>query len=157
MASDGQTLYMCSTRAGGYGAHDIWVARKVGGTWRAPENLGSTVNTHYNEQPCWISGNGNILVFSSDRTGGYGGTDLYYTTRSGNDWTAPQNLGSVLNSSGNEYNASFHCNRNVIGGIVYIGSSRPGGQGGFDLWTSEDSEFHAVDPSSVGAVKASFR
>jgi hypothetical protein len=148
---------MCSTRAGGYGAHDIWMARKEGGTWQPAENLGGTVNTYSNEQPCWVSADGRILVFTSDRAGGYGGMDLYYTTRSGNDWTAPENLGSVLNSSGNDYSASFHCNRNVIGGIIYIGSSRAGGQGGFDLWTSEEDEFHVVDATSLGGAKAAFR
>jgi hypothetical protein len=63
----------------------------------------------------------------------------------------------VLNSGGDEWGASFRCNRGVIGGVIYFGSSRPGGEGGQDLWTAEDSEYHAVDPSSVGGVKASFR
>lgn len=128
----------------------------MGGAWQNPMNLGGVVNTNSNESPCWVSGDGRILVFKSDRPGGYGQQDFYYTTQSGGRWTAPVNLGSVLNTSGDESGASFRCNRNVIGGLIYLGSTRSGGQGGRDLWTAEDSEFHAVAPASLGRVKALF-
>jgi len=150
------TLYTCSTRSGGYGGLDIWVAQKVGGTWQSPTNLGGTVNTSSNDSPIWISGDGNILVFKSDRPGGYGGLDMYFTTKSGSSWTTPQNLGPVLNSSADEMGASFRCNGNAIGGIIYIGSARAGGQGGYDVWTSTDSAYTTVTPASVGRIKASF-
>lgn len=148
------TLYTCSTRAGGFGGLDIWVAQKVGETWQAPTNLGGTVNSSANDSPVWVSGDGNILVFKSDRAGGYGGQDLYFTTKSGTTWTTPQNLGPALNSSGDEMGASFHCNNNNLGGVIFIGSNRAGGYGGYDLWTATEENYAAVTPSSLGRVKA---
>ncbi len=46
---------------------------------------------------------GNILIFASDMPGGYGGTDLYYSVRSGKGpWTRPVNLGKKINTEGDE-------------------------------------------------------
>ncbi len=42
------------------------------------------------------------LYFSSDKPGGFGGADLYYCTRSNDDWEEPVNLGPAVNTSGNE-------------------------------------------------------
>jgi hypothetical protein len=144
-------------RAGGFGGMDIWFFRKVGGTWQPAQNLGGAVNTSAGESPVWVSVDGNTLVFKSDRSGGYGGMDLYYTTYSGGSWSAPQNLGSAINTSGDETGASLRCNHNGIGGVIYFNSTRSGGQGGRDIWTSTDGEYTEVDPSSIGGVKATFR
>lgn len=136
---------------------DIWVAQKVGGTWQAPVNLGNTVNTSSNDSPIWITGDGNILVFKSDRPGGYGGQDMYVTAKSGSNWTTPVNLGPLLNSSGDEMGASFRCNGNAIGGVIYIGSTRSGGHGGYDLWTATDDAYTVIGPASLGNIKATFK
>lgn len=49
--------------------------------WSAPVNLGPTVNSVSNEQVPAISSDGETLFFASDRPGGYGGIDIYVTTR----------------------------------------------------------------------------
>ena len=125
--------------------------------WQLAQNLGGGVNTYWNESPLWLSGDGDVLVIKSDRGGGYGDQDIYYTTRGGGSWTTPQNLGPILNSSADETGASFWCNHNVVGGVIYWSSSRPGGQGGRDLWTSTDSEYYAAEPTSMGYLKATYK
>jgi OOP family OmpA-OmpF porin len=134
----------------------VWVSRKVGGRWDTPVNLGSVVNSPQDEYPRWISDDGKTLVFASRRSGGYGGADLWYTTKVGGEWQTPVNFGPVINTSADEWGASFKCHRGVVGGIIFFGSGRPGGQGGWDLWQSTDDAYHAVEPASFGRVKAVF-
>lgn len=75
---------------------------------------------------------GNYMIFTSNRTGGFGGFDLYYSKRVNNQWTAPVNFGSTINSASDEYRPfPFE-----IGGktVIIFSSNRPGGKGGFDLY-----------------------
>ena len=73
------------------------------------------------------------MVFDSNRLGGYGGLDLWTSTRASvNDpWSAPSNLGSVLNTLNNELRASFSWDASTL----YFG--RTGGVGGsMDIWVT---------------------
>lgn len=74
----------------------------------------------------------NLLVFTSDRPGGYGGYDLYYSTFAGNMWSEPVNFGPGINSEYDEYRPitfSF-----LSFDLMIFSSNRPGGKGGFDLY-----------------------
>jgi Tol biopolymer transport system component len=157
VASDGQTLYFCSDRAGGFGGTDIWVSEKIGDTWGEPYNLGNSVNTPQTDCSRWLSDDGDTLVITSSRAGGYGQTDLWYTTRSGDDWAEPINLGPEINSYAYELGPGFYCNHGDVGGIIYFGSGRDGGEGGWDIWTSIDGDYANIEPSSMGRLKALFK
>jgi hypothetical protein len=77
--------------------------------------------------------NGNIIVFASDRDGGYGGYDLYYSLLINNQWSTPVNFGDKINSSSDEYRPitfSFLS----YSDLMIFSSNRPGGRGGFDLY-----------------------
>lgn len=80
---DGLEIYFSSTRAGGIGGTDLWVATRENtlGPWATPVNIGSIVNTARTEQNPFLSSDGKTLFFSSDRPGGTGGLDIYVTTR----------------------------------------------------------------------------
>jgi len=52
---DGNALWFTSTRVGGAGGKDIWFSTKTGGSWTAPINSGSPVNTSGDEDQIWIS------------------------------------------------------------------------------------------------------
>ena len=75
---------------------------------------------------------GDFMVFSSDREGGYGGYDLYYSFLEDGQWAPPQNFGPQINSEYDEYRpisfdfAGFR--------VMIFSSNRPGGKGGFDLY-----------------------
>lgn len=46
-----------------------------------------------------ISYDGNTLFFFASFEGGQGDMDIYYSTRNGEEWSEPQNLGPVINTS----------------------------------------------------------
>jgi plastocyanin len=78
-----------------------------------------------------LSSDGQTLVFVSDKRGGYGGTDLYYSTLTESGWSDPINLGSKINSEKKELFPFFHSS-----GKLYFSSNRAGGLGGFDIYYS---------------------
>jgi Tol biopolymer transport system component len=87
--ADGLEIVFDSNRAGppevtGIGLRDIWVSSRLTTTapWSAPRNLGPVVNSPFNDYLATLSGDGTTLVMASDRPGGFGGNDLYISTRS---------------------------------------------------------------------------
>lgn len=75
---------------------------------------------------------GDYMIFTSNRSGGSGGFDLYYSKRVNNQWTTPVNFGPKINSSADEYRPfPFHIGDKPV---MVFSSNRPGGKGGFDLY-----------------------
>jgi len=75
------------------------------------------------------------LVFASNRLGGYGGYDLYYSLFEDGAWSAPVNFGPVINSPHDEYRPIlFEEDVDRDRDMMVFSSNRPGGQGGFDLY-----------------------
>ena len=74
---------------------------------------------------------GSALYFSSNRQGGFGGYDLYVCYNKGGEWTAPENLGSEINTVGNEITPFFD------GVNLYFASNYHAGMGGYDLFQSD--------------------
>lgn len=78
---------------------------------------------------------GNILVFASDRPGGYGRFDLYYSRFTNGKWGAPVNFGPEINSEYDEYRpVIFDEGVDEMKNMMVFSSNRPGGKGGFDLY-----------------------
>jgi len=77
-----------------------------------------------------------MLVFTSDRTGGFGGFDLWYSTWDGTAWTAPVNFGEEINTEYNEYRPIIipSSDGSLLNDILFFSSDRPGGKGGYDLY-----------------------
>jgi len=67
----------------GVGLRDLWIAarRSPSDSWSVPQHLGNTVNGPFNDSLAALSGDGFTLVFTSDRPEGFGGSDLYETSR----------------------------------------------------------------------------
>jgi peptidoglycan-associated lipoprotein len=80
---DGLEIAFASDRPGGVGGRDLWVATRssVNGTWSTPANLGVVVNSPSGENFPSLSADRTSLFFSFDRSGGFGATDLYVSTR----------------------------------------------------------------------------
>jgi hypothetical protein len=80
---DGLEVVFDSNRPGGYGNQDLWTATResVDDPWSTPTNLGSGVNTAYNELRGSFSWDASVLYFASNRPGGVGNVDIYVTTR----------------------------------------------------------------------------
>lgn len=78
---------------------------------------------------------GNRLVFTSNRPGGYGGFDLYYSVWDGKQWGLPVNFGPTINSASDEYRPILtRIPQQFSNQLMIFSSNRPGGKGGFDLY-----------------------
>ena len=77
----------------------------------------------------------NTLVFTSNRPGGFGGFDLYFSKLENDQWTTPENLGPKINSECDEYRPIlFEEGVDFNKHMLVFSSNRPGGLGGFDLY-----------------------
>lgn len=97
---DGNTLYFSSNRPGGFGGRDLYRVRMLpNGEWSLPKNLGSTINTPYDEDSPFIDVDGRTLYFASEGHNSMGGYDIFISKRQGKEhWTSPDNLGFPANS-----------------------------------------------------------
>jgi outer membrane protein OmpA-like peptidoglycan-associated protein/tetratricopeptide (TPR) repeat protein len=103
IASDGKTLYFASDRKGGRGGVDLYVTIKdEQGVWSAPENLGPTINTSYDEKSAFIHSDFQTLYFSSDGQPGIGGFDIFYSRKVDGKWAEPKNIGIPINTKGDD-------------------------------------------------------
>jgi hypothetical protein len=136
ISTDGRELFFGSNRPGGNGNSDIWVAMRetTEDDWGEPVNLGSNVNSPYEERYPNVSANGLSLYFTSSRHGGFGGTDIWVTTRktTSDPWEQPVNLGSTVNKSGDEWESFISTNELAL----YFTCDWPGGSGSFDIWVT---------------------
>jgi len=80
---DGLEAFVTSDRDGGLGGIDIWVSTRktLSDLWSTPENIGSPVNSTFDDGSPWLSRDGTTLYFFSTRDGGHGKRDIWYTTR----------------------------------------------------------------------------
>lgn len=88
---------------------------------------------------------GNIMVFTSDREGGYGGFDLYVSQYLNGKWSQPQNLGDKINSEYDEYRPIIVPFSEFDETIMIFSSNKPGGKGGFDLYAVRTKAFPKPD------------
>lgn len=124
LSDDGRTLIFSRCMVEEYrldcmdcmGSCDLYISEKIGDTtWSKPINLGANVNTKGWESHPAFSKYEDTLFFASDRKGGFGMSDIYYTTRGkGNTWTKALNMGPMINTRGNEYSPFVHKKYNVF-------------------------------------------
>lgn len=145
ISRDGLTLYFGSPRPlVGQLGFDIWASQRAttAAPWGPPQALGPNINVPFpliEGQP-FTSRDGHRLYFNSDRSGGFGGQDLYVSRRRGqrgdSAWENPVNLGSAINTAANEV-APFVFEDEASGTVtLYFASNRPGGQGATDIYAS---------------------
>ncbi len=77
---------------------------------------------------------GNTMVFASNRPGGYGGYDLYYSKLEKGSWSSPQNFGNRVNTPSDEYRPIIRREEGFDNDFMIFSSNRSGGKGGFDLY-----------------------
>ncbi len=96
---DGQHILFSSDRPGGAGGFDIWMADlDENGTPANITNMGSTINTIYDEQAPSYHAASHTFVFSSNGRVGMGGFDFYYSSGTLSDLAPPKNFGYPVNS-----------------------------------------------------------
>jgi hypothetical protein len=80
---DGREIFITSNRDGGVGLIDIWVSTRENpsATWSVPVNLGALVNSSSDDGSPALSKDGTTLYFFSNRPGGHGQRDIWFTVR----------------------------------------------------------------------------
>ena len=78
--------------------------------------------------------NGNFMVLTSDRPGGFGGYDLYYSYYNGSEWAEPINFGEDINTAYDEFRPVAVQVYEFKNDLMFFSSNRPGGMGGYDLY-----------------------
>jgi Tol biopolymer transport system component len=103
--------------------------------WSEPVNLGPVINSTAGQVMFRLSSDGHKAVWSSNRPGGYGNLDIWYSlwNTDSSRWSNPQNCGRNVNGGFNEEYPSFSPDGSQIYCLIY---DRPGGLGDWDLWIS---------------------
>lgn len=129
---------------------DIFISDFNEGQWTKPVSLGENINTEkYIETSACLSPDGNSLYFTSNRSGGMGGMDIYVSYRNEDgSWGKAQNIGRDINTGGNE-EAPFI---SADGNILFFSSDGHPGIGGLDVYYSIKDEKSGKwgKPSNMG-------
>ncbi len=141
LSIDGQTLF--TFRSTPQDGGDIFMSKLDGNQWTQPVRLGPNINTKFWEGSCSLSSNGRILYFASERPGGFGGRDLYYSRlQKDGSWGPAINLGANINTPLNE-DAPFIHPDNIT---LFFSSEGWNSMGGYDIFYStmnpEDSSWN---------------
>lgn len=167
ISPDGRTLYFYSDRPNGVGGYDLWMSHSAESGWQAPINLGSLINSEFNEYGPAVSPDGKSIVFASNRPreaadlpspkGAWQATiredpyrhdyDFYQCELTDAGVSSPRWL-DKLNSDGNEGAPAF----SPAGDFLYFSSDRSGGFGGFDLYRARLVRGVIEPPTNLGAA-----
>ena len=149
ISADGRKLIFTScTGRRGYGSCDLFESEKIGEDWGEPVNLGPNVNSYEWESQPSLSADGRTLYFVSDRKGGLGRRDLWYSTLDANgQWTKAQNVGAPVNTQYDELSPFIHVN----GKTLFFASNGLVGFGKFDIFYSEKFDKGWTLPENVGS------
>ena len=129
LSPDGRTLLIYK----GINNGDIFISEKKDGNWSVPKILGQNINTKYRETHASISITKNTIFFTSNRPGGYGGMDLYYSNKQKDGtWGEAVNMGENINTPYNEEGPFIHPDDTTM----FFSSNGHIGMGGYDLFMS---------------------
>jgi hypothetical protein len=155
ISKDGLSLYFGSSRPGGAGNFDLYVAQRTSpdAAWGIPINLGPVINSAAIENIPSLSRDGHWLFFNSSRTqGSLGGVDIWasYRTHVHDDfaWEEPTNLGPGVNSALFDAGASYFENEDGSPPQLYFNRGLANGTGN-DIMVSELQPDGTFGPASL--------
>ena len=129
LTSDGLTMIF-SGDLDQTGIMSLYQSSYIGDQWSTPERLPLTVNdVEYHDFFPFLYQD-SMLVFASDRPGGYGGYDMYTSTKRGSQWTDAQLVPAPFNSRWDDLGLIIRAD----GKKGYFSSNRPGGKGKDDIY-----------------------
>jgi len=154
ISADRLSLYFTRIGSATMSKADIYVTQRASTSdpWGEPVKLGPAVNSSYYDGEPSISSDGLSLYFGSQRPGGYGGADIWVTTRAttSDPWGEAVNLGPTINTEADDTDVCISAD----GLSLYIDSFREGGHGGIDLWvaTRETPSDAWQEPVNLGTA-----
>lgn len=151
MSIDNKHLFftVCKNDGGAQANCDIYYSDRVNGEWTEAQKVeGINDPIFWDSQPS-LASDGKTLYFCSDRKGGRGGVDIYKTVKNTATgvWSTPENLGPVINTSGDELSPFVHSDFQTL----YFSSDGHVGVGGADIFVvrkGEDGNWQ--EPKNIG-------
>ena len=101
--------------------------------WAAAEKMPRPINTSYFEGSISMTDDGSVVYFVSERPEGKGQGDIYVSTKKGDSWSSPKNLGAVINTDLDEKFVFIHPN----GKTLYFASNGHQTMGSYDIFKTE--------------------
>jgi outer membrane protein OmpA-like peptidoglycan-associated protein len=149
LSPDGRELFIYRSGDSKKNLGDIYESKLSGKTWSEPQRLGGHINSDFWEPSATTTSDEKTIIFSSDRPGGFGGTDLYVVKLESNgQWSEPKNMGHIINTKFDE-DAPFIFSDNKT---LFFCSRGHRTMGGFDIFKSsfdaEKNEY--IEPVNVG-------
>ncbi|MEZ5050296.1 MAG: OmpA family protein [Saprospiraceae bacterium] len=124
-----QLILSSNFNEGKKGKYDLFGVDKLGINFGSLSNLGDSINTIYNELYPVFFGN-DVLFFSSDRPGGFGGLDIYCCFKRDDQWSQPILLPAPINTVSDDYSLIVDKSSKM----GYMSSDREGGKGLDDIY-----------------------
>jgi len=128
----------------------IYVSNYKDNTWQKAEKLNDKINLpDYTSTQPTISVDENkdeVLYFASDRPGGSGMMDIWYSVYKNNTYNEPVNLGNIINSPGDEITPFYHSPTSTL----YFSSDWHDGLGGYDVFQSKGGFNQWTPPKNLG-------
>lgn len=152
LSKDGKKLYFARCNSpDSYGNCDIFEATLTADSvWGNVKNLGTNINTISWDSHPSLSHSGDTLFFSSDRLGGFGLSDIYYSVRNDKGtWQKALNIGPIINTRGSEVSPFFHHRYNVL---YFSSDGHPLTFGDFDIYKSYRQQINWGEPKNIGPL-----
>lgn len=152
LSKDGKFLYFSRCNApGSLGNCDLYVSELgADSIWTASKNLGGKVNsTGWDSHPS-LTRSGDTLYFASNRAGGFGLSDIYYSVKDkeGN-WQQAKNAGPIINTRNSEVSPFLHHKFNVL---YFSSNGHPLNFGEFDIYKSYSRNGQWMEPRNIGPL-----
>jgi outer membrane protein OmpA-like peptidoglycan-associated protein len=152
LSLDGKYLFFARCNAPkGFGNCDIYSSKlNKDSVWTEPINLGPMVNTNGWDSHPAISHSGDTLFFASNRTGGFGLSDIYFSVKDNRGrWGKAQNAGPIINTVKSEVSPFFHHKFNVL---YFSSDGQPLNFGDFDIYKSYRLSNGWSEPKNIGPL-----
>jgi hypothetical protein len=152
ISKDELSLYFASDRADSIGGEDIYVSQREtrDDEWGPAINLGSTINTSFNEMVPAFSRDGHLMFFASNRPGSLG-VDIWVSRREQTHddfaWQPAENLGAGVNFAGQDEGPSYFENDEVGVPQLYFSSGNVNRPGGAGIYVSEQAADGSFGPA----------
>jgi len=147
VSADGQTLlYTICNEKYTRGSCDLYISKRQDDGWSTPKNIGPPVNSvAWDSQPS-LSADGRRVYFVSNRNGGYGGKDIWYSDAKNGKWSEPVNIGPEINTPFDEQTPSIHFDNQTL----YFSSDGHPGLGLHDIYFSRLVDGNWTTPVNLG-------
>jgi len=152
LSTDGRQLFFSRCNApGSFGNCDLYVSTLgPDSVWSASKNLGPNVNSPGWDSHPSLTRTGDTLYFASNRVGGFGMSDIYYSIKGPDgNWQKALNAGPIINTRNSEVSPFLHHKFNVL---YFSSNGHPLNFGAFDIYKSYFRNSNWEEPKNIGPL-----